>query len=335
MALTDPQIRALDTGPNKTRLAPFIATMEVAGRLGLPGSTYGSGLSTVVPTDTAAGVLDYYYAGGQFETIRHPELNPSGEWDTLKQFLGIAGLGAGAIFAPKEFLPAVIGLAGQTAARALSPTPVANYRAALADIAPVASSPTEVAPMAFFDSFDWAGGLVSDVGDTFGWGNILEAGTSIATAALAPSYSMPQYQNVGYQQPQAYPVAQQSTALATRARSAGLPAWSAKYPSLWQFIATKGLGSGAIGSMLNLLTKWGPAALVGMWGAQVVSDLVNYKVTRKRRRMNPANSKALRRAARRIKGFHRMCGHIDLLKTRGRHRAPSCGTCKRSPCRCR
>lgn len=55
---------------------------------------------------------------------------------------------------------------------------------------------------------------------------------------------------------------------------------------------------------------------------------------RRGRRMNPANSKALRRAARRIRGFHKLCQHVDLLKTRGRSRVGRCGSCKKSPCRC-
>lgn len=64
--------------------------------------------------------------------------------------------------------------------------------------------------------------------------------------------------------------------------------------------------------------------------------LVAWHAQRKRgRRMNPANSKALRRAARRIKSFHRLCVHTDVLKTRSRSRTGSrCGTCRKSPCRC-
>lgn len=88
-------------------------------------------------------------------------------------------------------------------------------------------------------------------------------------------------------------------------------------------------------------TGLGPAAVAAALGITVdeLARLIIADKQRKRRRMNPANSKALRRAARRIRSFHRMCGHIDLLKGRSRHRAmsyagPRCSTCKKNPCRC-
>jgi hypothetical protein len=71
------------------------------------------------------------------------------------------------------------------------------------------------------------------------------------------------------------------------------------------------------GTVISLLTGLGLTAmeanLLVSWQAQ----------RRKHRRMNPANSKALRRAARRIKSFHKLCTHTDLLKTH--HRRPAVG----------
>lgn len=83
------------------------------------------------------------------------------------------------------------------------------------------------------------------------------------------------------------------------------------------------------GTMVSLLVGLGIAVyeanLLTVWFAQ----------RRRGRRMNVANAKALRRAARRIKGFHRLCTHTDLIKTRSRSRGLSkCGTCRKSPCRC-
>lgn len=84
------------------------------------------------------------------------------------------------------------------------------------------------------------------------------------------------------------------------------------------------------GSIVNLLIGLGLTAMEAntliAWQAQ----------RRKRRRMNPANSKALRRAARRIKSFHKLCQHTDLIKTHRRSPAfgRKCGTCRKSPCSC-
>jgi hypothetical protein len=84
------------------------------------------------------------------------------------------------------------------------------------------------------------------------------------------------------------------------------------------------------GTMVSLLIGLGLTALeanmLTAWHAQ----------RKKGRRMNAGNPRALRRAARRIKSFHRMCSTIDLLKSRSRRVGTSsrCGSCKKSPCRC-
>jgi len=75
------------------------------------------------------------------------------------------------------------------------------------------------------------------------------------------------------------------------------------------------LGLGLTAYEANVLTAW-------------------YSQRRKGRRMNPANSRALRRAARRIRSFHRLCSTTDILKTRSRSRAGKCGSCRKNPCSC-
>jgi len=65
--------------------------------------------------------------------------------------------------------------------------------------------------------------------------------------------------------------------------------------------------------------------------------LVAWNAQRKRgRRMNAANAKALRRAARRIKSFHKLCSHTDLIRAPRRvgSRSRYCATCRKNPCRC-
>lgn len=70
--------------------------------------------------------------------------------------------------------------------------------------------------------------------------------------------------------------------------------------------------------LYGMMKRWGPEFLVGagLLTAQAVYELA--MAGPGTRRMNPANAKALRRAARRIRGFHRLCGHADLLKSRSK-----------------
>lgn len=90
------------------------------------------------------------------------------------------------------------------------------------------------------------------------------------------------------------------------------------------------------GQLYSMLKRFGPEMLItgGILTAAAVSELI--QAGPGRRTMNPANAKALRRAARRIKSFHKLCQHTDLIKTRSRSRSVGsrCGTCRKSPCRC-
>lgn len=76
------------------------------------------------------------------------------------------------------------------------------------------------------------------------------------------------------------------------------------------------------------------AVALGITTAELATLIVSHN-SRKQRHMNPANAKALRRAARRIKSFHRMCTHVDLLKTK-RHSASrgGCFKCGKRKCSC-
>ena len=66
------------------------------------------------------------------------------------------------------------------------------------------------------------------------------------------------------------------------------------------------------------------AVALGLTTAELATLIVSSQ-HRRRRRMNPANSRALRRAARRIKSFHRMCKHVDVIQ--GRFKKKSRGSC--------
>jgi hypothetical protein len=75
------------------------------------------------------------------------------------------------------------------------------------------------------------------------------------------------------------------------------------------------------------------AALIG--GA-AMSELAVWKSTHKSRRMNPANTRALRRSLRRLKSFDRLASRTQqaLGRRRGGARRGRCGTCRKSPCSC-
>jgi len=99
----------------------------------------------------------------------------------------------------------------------------------------------------------------------------------------------------------------------------------------------------ALGSIASLARRVPSGTMVSILAGLGLSAMEAYMLAawysqkKKVRRMNPANSRALRRAARRIKGFHKLCQHTDLIKTH-RRSAPSfgrkCGTCRKSPCGC-
>jgi len=89
-----------------------------------------------------------------------------------------------------------------------------------------------------------------------------------------------------------------------------------------------------LSTLKNMVRTMGPVAAAAALGIGL--DQLMLATSVKGRRMNPANVKALRRGMRRIKSFHRLCAHADLLRSRGRSRARAvfCPTCKKSPCRC-
>lgn len=95
----------------------------------------------------------------------------------------------------------------------------------------------------------------------------------------------------------------------------------ARFPNLaaaLQKYRNTGMNQVTRGRLYSMLRRFGPELLIsgGILTAAAVSELM--MAGPGTRRMNPANPKALRRAARRIKSFHHMCGTVDLLKTRSR-----------------
>lgn len=77
----------------------------------------------------------------------------------------------------------------------------------------------------------------------------------------------------------------------------------------------------------KMLPIIGQAALAGSLAitAEELAQLVMANATRKHRRMNPANVKALRRSMRRLDSFHRICQKSDMLRSRGRRKSSGRG----------
>jgi hypothetical protein len=141
-----------------------------------------------------------------------------------------------------------------------------------------------------------------------------------------------------FPEPQAYPVMSTMPAIMR-----GVAHWSARFPNLWQALQRMRGNYGvsmSVDKLWGMLRSSGPAFLASMIGAAALNELFVYHSTHKRRRMNVANTKALRRSVRRLKGFdrlsHRVSSQLARVGGSRRSRAGSrrCGTCRKSPCAC-
>jgi hypothetical protein len=70
----------------------------------------------------------------------------------------------------------------------------------------------------------------------------------------------------------------------------------------------------------------GPGLVIGLIGAGAMNELAIWKSTHKGRRMNVANTKALRRSLRRLKGFDRLSHRVSAQLHRGGRRRSSTKT---------
>lgn len=140
-----------------------------------------------------------------------------------------------------------------------------------------------------------------------------------------------------YPQPQGYP---QTMNVQMPAVVAAGGMMMARFPALWAALTAL---SQRFGTKITVDRLWGMFKTFGpgigaMIGAEALQELMVYRSTHKRRRMNVANTKALRRSVRRLKGFDRLSHRVSaqLGRVGGRRgRARSrCLTCRKSPCSC-
>lgn len=225
-----------------------------------------------------------------------------------------------ALITAASFIP-VVGAGVAAFSSAVTAQQAAEQKAERAKIAaqPLVSSFTGLPQgdntMALFDgssfdifSQDSSGGLSID------WSNVLNFGTGLAVQALAPSRAP-----VASAPVQAVPAmavagpAIRSVAVVGRSLFNRFPNLAAGIQRL------RNAGQKVTRSKLHsMLKRFGPEFLVsgGILTAAAVTELA--VAGSGRRRMNPSNSKALKRAARRIQSFHRLCVTTDVLKGKKR-----------------
>lgn len=199
--------------------------------------------------------------------------------------------------------------------------------------------------MGLFDSitglFDPTSGAGGDL-----LSGLLDLGSPSMGGGMAqPVNYFPTYQfdpNV-YGQPEATPVMSQVPAIAGATGGA-----LAKVTAPILFAIAQKLGLRRIPSlvrameMIRKMAKWlSPAATATALGISVadLATLMAANARKKRRRINPANTKALRRSVRRLQSFDHLANKVrsqlaHVGSKHSRRRVGRCGTCRKSPCRC-
>lgn len=138
-----------------------------------------------------------------------------------------------------------------------------------------------------------------------------------------------------------YPMAQPVMAAAPMVMT-GTRALMARFPSLWAALTAMSERFGTritVDRLWSMFKQFGPG-IGALIGVEALQELMVYRATHKRRRMNVANTKALRRSVRRLKGFdrlsHRVSGQLARVGHRrgGSRSRARCGTCRKSPCAC-
>ena len=174
--------------------------------------------------------------------------------------------------------------------------------------------------MALFGNF---GGLVSRTLDLFGRsGGVLGGAANVGSAVLSsflpaqgPIVGLPQVNGV---------TAQPVMAAGLRLPSiAGALAVTIQ-PILIKIATFLGRRTLTLKETIKIIRRFSkllaPAAIATVLGITVVElgQLILADAQRPRRRMNPANVRALRRSMRRIESFHRLCVKADTLRRPGR-----------------
>lgn len=183
-------------------------------------------------------------------------------------------------------------------------------------------------------------GLFDDVFSTFdnAVSNIFGGNSSTSGSYLGGSnepnsflpVSYPAFQTQQFQNPVTYAQPVMASMPAIAAGGAMAVRSLARFPAL--FVAVSSLaqqyGKRFTPEMLwRMLKNNGPALVGGLIGSAALNELAIWKSTHKSRRMNVANTRALRRSLRRLKGFDRLSHRVSAQLHRGsRRRSTSSGS---------
>jgi hypothetical protein len=189
--------------------------------------------------------------------------------------------------------------------------------------------------MGIFDSisslFDTA------IGDVLGTASGSYLGGSNAGSPSTLSVNYPPYMPQTFNEPIYQPVMAGSSMVPM---IVGAGRSLMRFPSLAAAITALGqqFGKRFTPEMIwRMIKSGGPGLVAGLIGAQAMNELFVWKSTHKGRRMNVANTKALRRSLRRLKGFEKLSSRVSAQLARTSHRrgrSKRCGTCRKTPCSC-
>ena len=192
--------------------------------------------------------------------------------------------------------------------------------------------------MGIFD--DLTSTLESAIGNVFGGPDTSSqsylGGLNLGVPTSYPVSSFPTVPEYGY------PMSQPQPVMSAVPMIGGVARWAMQFPNLWQALQRiRGNYRVAISvdKLWGMVKSMGPQVIVGLIGAAALQELFVYHSTHKRRRMNVANTKALRRSVRRLKGFDRLSHRVSsqlarVGGTRRRSTSRRCATCRHTPCTC-
>lgn len=310
---------------DRYRLGGFLGVMEGASRLGLPG-TPGKGLSyttdaMIAGTPNYSQVLNSILADPS--TLKAKQFIEPKDTPWWKEAIGVLTT-IGGLFSGNPLIAAGGALSlqnedkAQKAARARSNAlPARAIFPALSEIAPVGQPYTEGGIM-FEDLFENVAGFFDTGSWDVDWSSVLDVGTDFASSYFAPSAAV------------AMPVSAASGpamrsaagAIATRGGAVVGRSFFNRFPALAVGIQKlRNAGQRVTRAKLySMVKKFGPEFVIsgGILTAAAVNELM--LAGPGHRRMNPANSKALRRSIRRVQSFHRLCKSADVIATGAKRR---------------